>query len=334
MPGLDPNAIHVINGDSAAGTLKQAISSASRTIVSRDILSCGPILPFADLGTWKQARLAFWRDLLAHEPGLDLRPAQNGIWENQDRLRNATRVYAWAATGNTDQFFVAFLLELIERLGSDPGLVELVEFVQIPNLERRILQTGQLDVNQMRAHPGPRPLSMEEWMGYRSAWRALTSDDPQAVFSFGSENPQVAAPLRQAIRHVQHRYPDRATGLDHWDRQLLRYVRERGPRAARIIGYTMGENFDQGDLIGDLYFFSRLLHMASAKLPRPLLTQSGDGVDLQSTNFELTEFGAAVCDGGAASHPVNAIDYWAGGVHVSSAAGNVWFNDAGVLSRG
>jgi hypothetical protein len=334
VPGLDPNAVHIINGDSAAGTLMQAISSSTRTIVSRDILTVGPIRPFADLGAWKDARVEFWKHLLAHDPGIDFRPAQNGIWENQERVRNASRVYAWVAAGNSDQFFLAFLLELVERLGSDPGRIELIAFSRFPDSDRPVQQTGQLDVSQLRKHPEPRPLSMEDWMSYRNAWRALTSDTPHAVWSFGPDNPQAPAPLRQAVDHVRNRLPDRATGLDFWDRQLLRNVRERGPRAGRVVGLTMGEHFDKGDLIGDLYFFSRLMRMASANLPRPLLTQSGDVRELQSLNFELTEFGAQVSDGKASSWPANPVDYWAGGVHVSSAEGNLWFNDGGALSRG
>ncbi len=129
------------------------------------------------------------------------------------------------------------------------------------------------------------------------------------------------------------RYPDRATGLDFWDRELLRNVREHGPRAARVIGYTMGEHFDEGDLIGDLYFFWRLLSLASPSLPTPLLTLSGDGRAIQTSNFELTGFGAQVCQGQASAWPANPIDYWAGGVHVSSEEGNVWFAENGGLVR-
>ncbi len=332
MPGRDPNAIHIINGDSAAGTLKQAISSANRTIVSRDILSIGPVLPFENLESWKQARVGFWRDVMAHDRNVDLRPAQNGIWENQERLRNAARLYAWTASGNTDQLFIAFLLELMDRLGSDPSRLELVEFLQVPVTGRRLVQMGELDVSQMRMHPPARELSMDEWMSYRNAWRALSSSDPRSVETFAAANPQASPQLRQAIAHVLRRYPG-ANGLDHWDRLLLQSVRERGPRAARLIGQTMGTHFDEGDLIGDSYFFRRLLHMASPGLPRPLLSMSGDGSTMQGTNFELTDFGAAVNEGKASAWPANPIDYWAGGVHVSSAAGNLWFNDGGRLSR-
>jgi hypothetical protein len=333
VPGLDPNAIHVINGDSAADTLKQAINSSLRTIVSRDVLSVGPILPFSELATWKATRVRFWRDVVAHDRHVDLRPAQNGIWENLERLQNASRIYAWTASGNTDQFFVAFLLEVLEKMGADPGKVQLVEFMHAPISGRRLIQMGELDVNQIRMHPAPRELSMDEWISYRSTWRALTSSDPRSVQAFDAENPQASPQLKQAVAHVLRRYPDRATGLDFWDRELLAKVRERGPRAARVIGQTMGVHFDEGDLIGDLYFFRRLLHLASPALPRPLLTQSGDGADMQQTNFELTEFGAAVCEGRGSAWPVNPIDYWAGGVHVSSAGGNLWFNHDGTLRR-
>jgi hypothetical protein len=333
VAGLDPNAIHVINGDSAAGTLNQALATTNRLIVSRDILSCGPVVAFQDLETWKQTRFGFWREAVAHGPPVDLRPAQNGIWENQARLKNVSKIYAWAATGNTDQFFVAFLLEMLERVGTDPGKVELVEFLQVPPAGRRLQQMGELDVTQMRMHPAPRVLSMDEWMSYRQAWRALTSTDPGKVTAFDDENPGASGPLRQAIRHVLRRYPARSSGLDFWDWQLLSNVRARGPRADRVVSYAMGEKFDEGDLIGDTYFFWRLQRMAAAELPRPLLTLRGDETSMQGTQVELTPFGAEVLDGRASSWPVNPIDYWAGGVHVSSAAGNTWFNDGGKISH-
>jgi hypothetical protein len=334
LPALDPNTIHVINGDIAAGNLQQAISVANRLIVSRDVLSCGPIIPFVDLGAWKEARSGYWRDVAEHDAQIDLRPAQNGIWENQHRLASASRITAWVATGNTDQLFVAFLLQLLERLGSDPGRLELVEFFQVPPAGRRVVQMGELEIVQMRMHPAPRALTMDEWMSYRNAWHALTADQPYKVKSFDADNPQASPHLKRAVRHVLRRYPDHGSGLDFWDRELLRNVRKRGPRAARVIGYTMGEHFDEGDLIGDLYFFWRLLEMSSAKLPQPLLSRSGDGNTMQGTHFELTDFGGAVVEGRASSWPVNPVDYWAGGVHISSAANNLWFVDDGGLSHG
>jgi uncharacterized protein DUF1835 len=333
VPGLDPNAVHLINGDLAAESLKQAINAANRLIVSRDILSCGPVRSFEDLQSWKDWRVGFWRDVLAHEPQVDLRPPQHGIWENRDRLLAAPRIYAWTATGNTDQFFVAFLFELMERLGADPAKVELVEFFRLPPAGRRVMQMGELDVSQLRMHPAPRELSMDEWLSYRSAWRTLTSGDPTRVAAFASDQPKASAPLKQAIGHLLRRYPDRASGLDFWDRILLGNVRARGPRAARVIGYTMGEHFDEGDLIGDRYFFWRLLSLGSSSLPAPLLSLSGDERTMQGTNVELTSFGEQVLDGKASAWPMNPIDYWAGGVHLSSAAGNVWFVEDGRPER-
>jgi hypothetical protein len=185
----------------------------------------------------------------------------------------------------------------------------------------------------MRMHPAPRQLSMDQWMSYRSAWGALTADDPGMVGAFASSNTQASSHLRQAMAHVLRRYPERASGLDFWDRQLLANIRKHGPKASRIVGHAMGENIDSGDLIADRYLMWRLLHLASPQLPRPLLSVSGDTRDIQDSNFELNDFGLQVCDGKASAWPANPIDYWAGGVHISSEANNLWFIEEGKPAR-
>jgi Domain of unknown function (DUF1835) len=334
VPGLDPNALHLINGDSAGGTFRQAIANTNRLIIARDVLSCGPTPPFIDIASWTRTRIEFWKDAMQGLPDIDMRLRQTDLALNTERVAKAGRIYVWAASGNTDQFMVAFLFELLEHHGADPGKVSLVEFLTLPPNGRRIVQMGELDAAQMRMHPSPRELTMDEWLAYRQAWRALTSDDPRKPESYDAENPGAPLQLGFAVRHLLRRYPDRASGLPFWDRSLLESVRTRGPKAARIIGHTLGDRFHEGDLSGDAYFFWRLLRMASPALPRPLLIAIGGEKTMQGTSFELTEFGAQVAEGKASSWPVNPIDDWAGGVHLSSAANNLWFNDDGRLSRG
>ncbi len=334
MSVLDHNALHVINGDIAAGTFRQAITSSHRVVVHRDVLSCGPTPAFLDVEGWKQQRFDFWASAVAHDPEFILRRSSSDLLENVQRIADAGRVYAWAASGNTDQLMVAFLFELLERVGADPGKLELIEFSRLAPTDRRIVAMGELEPQEIRQHPSPRQLQVEEWMAFRQAWRALSSPDPLRVQNFALENPRASEWLRAAVRLVMRRYPDRSSGLPHWDFQLLRNVRERGPRAGRIIGYTLGENLEDGDLTGDLYLFWRLLRMASATLPKPLLTVFGDRRTFQGTSVELTQFGLDVLDGTSSAAAVNPIDDWAGGVHLSTASGNVWFNDGGRLVRG
>ena len=68
-----------------------------------------------------------------------------------------------------------------------------------------------------------------------------------------------------SLQLLLHRYPDYQTGIGRWDSELLKYTKEKGPRAIRILGHPTGNNFD-ADLVGDLYLFSRLHGLASSDL--------------------------------------------------------------------
>jgi hypothetical protein len=78
---------------------------------------------------------------------------------------------------------------------------------------------------------------------------------------------------------------------------------------------------------------SRILGLSNASLPRPLLNFSGNRQQPGRAEVTLTEFGEQVLGGAASAYPVNPIDDWAGGVHLSSANGNLWFNDNGRIVR-
>ena len=101
-----------------------------------------------------------------------------------------------------------------------------------------------------------------------------------------------------------------------------------------IIGYTMTDTFEFGDLVGDWYLFGRMLRLGSESNPHPLLKLSGDLTSIHSTEAVLTPFGEEVLAGTASNYPANPIDDWAGGVRLSSEQGALWFNDGGRLVRG
>jgi hypothetical protein len=172
-----------------------------------------------------------------------------------------------------------------------------------------------------------------ELAAYRDAWVALTAPDPADIVSFAARHPDAPWYLLEAIAKVLRRYPDRASGLNYWDRHLLESVRDHGPKAADVMAHTIDAMFEDGDLVGDLYTFSRMLGMTSSGMPRPLLNFSGSRQHVGRAEVTLTEFGAQVLSGAASSYPVNPVDDWAGGVHLSTAKGTIWFNDHGSIVR-
>jgi hypothetical protein len=198
---------------------------------------------------------------------------------------------------------------------------------------RRIIGLGELNEAQMRAAPESKPMADGVAQQYLNAWAALTSPDPMLTAGFAREHPEARRWLKLAMQLMARRFPDKRNGLSYWDHALLSRLKARGPEVSRVIGYTMAETFEQGDLVGDWYLFGRLLRLGDTRNPKPLLTLSGDLTSIRQTEAVLTPFGEEVLKGAASNYPANPIDDWAAGVRLSSANGVLWFNDGGKLVR-
>ncbi len=219
--------------------------------------------------------------------------------------------------------------DLADGVGADPERLSLVQFETVPGRTTRVLGMGELNEESMSNHPEPVRLSTNALEDYRAAWSALTSDDPTGFERFANERPAAKTWLKTAMQLMLRRFPDARNGLPFWDSLLLKCVRERGPKAARIIGEAMAEDWNDGDLTGDLYLFGRLLRLGDERLPKPLVALTGNRTSMRGLDVALTPFGEAVLSGAASNYPANPIDEWAAGVRLSSADGQLWFNDGG-----
>jgi hypothetical protein len=334
LSDFDPAHLHIVNGDMAAGSFLHAFGSSDRLLIHRDVLTCGPLPRCVKVSVWQKARLDFWRRALAYRRNFDFEQSPIDLLKHAQRLQGPDVPCVWAATGNSDQLTISFVLHLVAMAGGNVARVHVVQFEKHAESGLRVRGTGELALDAIRAHREPRTLSPTELAAYRDAWVAVTSSEPSAVASFAMRHPNAPWYLQDAVSKVLRRYPDRATGLNFWDRRLLQDAHSEGPTAAGVIAHTIEAMFEDGDLVGDLYTFSRMLGMGSSALPQPLLNINGSRQLIARTEVTLTEFGAQVLSGAASSYPVNPIDDWAGGVHLSSAKGDLWFNDGGAIVRG
>ena len=329
-----PPGMHAILGDSAAGIFTRVFADATeRLLIDQEVLSVGPTPRCASWTEWQQMRLNWWNALVPDSIDEHVHSPFN-LTDNAARLKDAERLHIWAASGLTEQLFIAFALHLADEQGVDPDSISLRLFESFPGRRQRIVGMGELNEENLSNEPAPSMLSEQIVRDYADAWAALTSPDPALLESFGDSHPQANRWLREAMNKMLRRYPAKQTGLAYWDFELLRKTREQGPKAARIIAYAMIEDFYDGDLTGDWYLFGRLLRLGDSRLPKPLLTLTGDIRHMRHTEAALTPFGEAVLDGREANFPANPIDDWAGGVHLSSITGNVWLNDNGRLIPG
>ena len=318
--------VNLILGDSAAGTFRVTFGRDELLLVDPDVLCCGPTPRRSDLDTWRVLRSKYWTDLV---PGMfeSSETWTNDVLDNVTRLSDADRICIWAATGLTEQLFTASVCNLISIANVPLDRVELVQFDYLPNRRARVIGMGELNEAKLRDHPSPIPLAQAVFANYLAAWDALTSPDPGAIECFAEKHASASEWLKDAMRLMLRRFPDMRTGLAHWDFRLLAHVREHGPSAARVIGYTMTENWDDADLVGDYYLFGRLLRMGAKNLPMPLLELGGDKSNMRTTEVQITAFGRDVLEGRASNFPANPIEEWVAGVQLSSSAGSLWFRD-------
>jgi hypothetical protein len=334
VQGSDPaRLLNIVNGDMAAGSFLHAFGASDRLLINRDVLSCGPLPRIIQTVLWQKVRLEFWRKTLAHLRDFNFEPSPIDLLKNANRLRGPDLPCVWAATGNTDQLTISFVLHQIVVAGGDVNGFHVVQFEKHPNSDQRVRGTGELSPDQMRAHPAPRTLSAVELAAYRDAWVAVTAPEPGPIATFAEHHPQAPWYLRDAVVKFLRRYPSLKSGLNYWDRQLLEDVKTQGPRAGHVLAHTVETMFEDGDLVGDLHMASRLLGMSNPALPKPLLHFSGSRQQVGRAEVTLTEFGERVLMGEESAFPANPIDDWAGGVHLSSSNGNLWFNDDGAIVR-
>jgi hypothetical protein len=325
--------LNIVNGDLAAGAFLHAFGASDRLLIHRDVLTCGPLPRLATVVAWQRVRQAFWGQTLSFLRNFDLEPSPIDLLKNARRLIEDGAPCIWAGTGNSDQLVISFVIHLLTISGGDVADLHVVQFEKNAHTGDRVRGVGELPLELLRGHPSPRKLALFEQAAYRDAWLAVTAPEPALLSSYAARHPDAPTYLREAVSKVLRRYPERASGLPYWDRRLLQHVRERGPKAPDVLGATIAEMNADADLAGDLYTFSRLVRMARPAAPHPLVDLSGNRTQISRCEVVLTEFGEQVLAGERSAFPANPIDDWAGGVHLSSADRNLWFNDDGRMVR-
>ncbi len=319
--------IHIVQGHSAAGCFVQAMSpQPGELLVNEDVLSCGPLPPFGSLEDWSRLREAYWDSVAKYDEPIPFNP---DLLANAQALRGADSIVLWIGTGAAEQLLLAWMVQLLKLIGSQ-AQIHVVQFRHRGRDYDAAWGVGLLNPEQIRNHPPAVQVSAQATVDLERLWERVTSTDPADLLSVLSEKTAHLQHSRASLRLVLLRYPDYRTGLGRWDSELLKYTKEKGPRATRIIGHLMGNNFD-ADMVGDAYLFARLRGLASSDLAHPLVMMSGDPYAMRNCEVTLTDAGESVLAARANAVELNGIDDWILGVHLDSKRGSVWYHKEGTL---
>ena len=319
--------INIIQGDSAAGCFSQAMDpNPGELLVNLDVLSCGPLPPLRSIEEWAQLRQAYWDSIASRD---EPRRFNADLLDNTQALREADSIVLWLGTGAAEQLLFAWMVQYLQLIGSSAKL-HLVQFTLDPTYNTEVWAMGLLHPDKIKLHPPVQPVAAETIAELERLWERVTSPDPAGLLAVIAEKSAHLPYSRSGLKQHYLRYPDFQTGLGRWEYELLLRTKEKGPRAARVVGEVMGVNFD-ADLVGDVVLFSRLHDLASPDLPHPLVTLSGETYNIQKCQVALTDAGESVLAGRANAVELNGIDDWVLGVHLDSKTGSVWYRKDGTL---
>jgi hypothetical protein len=319
--------VNVVQGLSAAGSFVHALHPGrGELLANEDVLSCGPLPPFRSVDEWGRLRKAYWE---AVSPDDSQRSFNRDLLANAQALREAQSIVLWVGLGAAEQLLLAWTVRLLKLIGS-AAQVHVVQFTHLGEHDGEAWGLGLLNPEQIKRHPPSEQLSAETTIELERFWERVTSADPAGLLSVLSEKSAPLQRCRASVQPLLYRYPDHQTGLGRWESELLRYTKGKGPQVPRVIGHTMAHNFD-ADLVGDAYLFSRLRRLAGPGLAHPLVTMSGDPLEMRNCEVALTDVGESVLAAKANAVELNGIDDWILGVHLDSKSGPVSYRKDGTL---
>lgn len=325
--------IHIVPGFSAASTLRQALSLGKEDVlVFEDSLDGGPICDFQSLGEWNAMRREYWSAVC--EPDGERFP--EGLQHAHDSqsdciaaLSRADEIIVWAGADVREQLYLLWVFRLFECYRLDAARLRLIQTHGTEHFLMSgicIYNPGQLKEWYEGEH---RVLDAQDSAELKRVWQAVTSATPEALMQcYASGSPRLPR-LAESLPHFIKRYPDRKNGLNLHQYCLLFYA-DRGPPAARVIGYTMGYMDEHGiDFAGDMLLFDLMKKLGDDALPQPALTLTGNIRELRGTEVRLNDMGRQYLAGKANFIELNGLDYWVGAVHLTPE--NLWYYDNGKL---
>jgi hypothetical protein len=254
--------LHVAPGSSAGGSLLRALREAGRDY---DVLSCGDDLNCGPIGSNDLAERAEWWGQFNDDP--DIEAVLRGFWDRVSATDD--RLVVWFGRHAASE--LAFFHAWADRLGDRPYEYIDVTGRQLPakrrdgSYELKPMQSvAQINPDGLRSlFDGEQPASTEFKEESSRVWRRLRAEN--APFRVVTAEGLVSAPA------------------DYFDALILERANTAWRRVARVVGDTMGYNFEPFIQVGDLMLLTRVV----ALIGQGKLLADGDPWDMRSCNVRL-----------------------------------------------
>ena len=322
--------LHIHNGDSAAGTAKNA-DSPGQHLAWREALVCGPAPGGLSADEFRGIRARH----LADAYGVDLEKCENELRAQEVTLARASdheEVVLWF---EHDLFCAVQLIYLLDRLAHrDLGQTKLslIFLAEFPGIDA-FHGLGSLTEAQLASvFPQRQDVTAAQLELGSKAWAGYSSSNPKEIESLFESDLSPLPFLKVALSKHLRRFPSIENGLGSIGNVSLELIAKGYGNFRSLFPAFVRREPEYG--FGDAQLYLELKRLASAATP--LLELKGgvtgtalDSVQMFLSSFEITTHGKAVLAGDQDFVVRNGIDHWLGGVHLEgNEAGWRWDEQA------
>lgn len=313
---MTPNILHVANGDSTAGTLRDA-RLPGRVVNWADALTDGPV-PNVDPAEFRRVRGGFWS-----ERGFGAADDLAGAHERWDRdllsFADGDEVVIWCEHDLYDQLLLLHHLHVFEQ--RRPTKLSIVSVDRFPGVAR-FIGLGQLAAEQLASlFPTRQSITSEQLALGSDGWYAFTSDDPTAIERFARRDLAILPFMARALAGLLVEFPGTRDGLPHTERRLLDLL----AGGARTFGalFVAWQASEAIPCYGDSSIWWRLGDLAAGTQPLVTISDASRRPQARAT-IAITDTGRRVLAGDMDWLAIDPFDRWIGGARVTNARAWRW----------
>jgi hypothetical protein len=307
-----PSTLHVTNGDSAAGTIRE-IGLGGQVLSWRDVLHEGPV-PAGSPDELRAARARF----LAGWAGTSVDEARHELEQRDAQLiGNHERYVLWFEADLYDQLQLIQVLDALAAADVAPGRVELVSAGEFPGVAHfgglgELPADALAGLHAQRVTLGPEAVALA-----RQAWAAFRASDPGGLAALAAVRSRELRFLGEAIARLLQEYPWTGDGLSLTERRILQAIGEERSTAVELFRRVQAR--ESRPYLGDTVLFDYL--RALADCAHPLVEIDGDAPTFGNRSVALTEIGRRAVAGSVDHLALNEPARWIGGVHLTGREG-------------
>jgi hypothetical protein len=321
-----PGLLHVTNGESAAGTLRQTALGGA-VLAWQDALHAGPV-PAVPRPELLETRASFLAD-----GGWGSRRALLAALEERDRqvlaaFEDGFEVVLWFEDDLYDQLQ---LLDVLTLAHAADAALELIVIGAFPG-KPAFAGLGELTADELETlWPSRRPSTSELLETAAAAWAAVRASAPTDLAAWAEHETDALPYLAAALKRLLEELPAPGDGLSGTERRALEAVAAgaEAPGAA----FVAAQRLEDAPFLGDAWFFRALSELGQGAerlvesadgLPLPPPPPLGDASRFARLRLRLTAAGDRVLRGEADRVELLGLDRWVGGARVTTASPWRW----------